>query len=453
MMKYNFIVFFMIACIVSSHVKAQIIDRVNDGIVPIVTLSGVADFQIELNFDKDYENNGTLSHYPNDVYANPARDLTRVTATDRRRYRTPVFGYGGTSTTRGKMRINFNGLKPILDYTLTPTVDGSSAMSPDGQFLMRPNSANSIDKIFIGVLSRSTPINVPDGFRPITSAVAVSVASGGTSMPANYVRWKYNILGGSNGAPLMRLYRWNPSTLSWVFAKGCLEVNTESNEVFLDLGGIGTSKSATYCLFAPIDNGVIVTPVSTTGTALSYYAPRGLQLLSSVGSGSDLTVKSSGKIKLEPGFLAVSGSKFRTRLVCGQTSTCNDFTYCSVSTPPSLVSNPDVFMASASPEGDLPVDISEVEIAALPPSIDGLPVLFPNPVVREFTLNYQLNIEQPVTITIYNLQGKEVLLKQVTGIENWNTTTLQVGDLAPGSYIVQLIPEKQEVVVFRMIKM
>jgi hypothetical protein len=65
--------------------------------------------------------------------------------------------------------------------------------------------------------------------------------------------------------------------------------------------------------------------------------------------------------------------------------------------------------------------------------------IYPNPVLNTTTLNYNLPSPSPITITLHDILGREVLRREL-GIqaEGEHEETLDVSEVPIGSYIVKI---------------
>ncbi len=90
---------------------------------------------------------------------------------------------------------------------------------------------------------------------------------------------------------------------------------------------------------------------------------------------------------------------------------------------------------------DNPPDIGAYEYynlldVSLPMQNQSLPVAFPNPVQLELIVKFMIDTKSDVTISLYNLVGRQIMIKEQYGVlAGTYSTKIDVQDLSPGLYL------------------
>jgi len=74
--------------------------------------------------------------------------------------------------------------------------------------------------------------------------------------------------------------------------------------------------------------------------------------------------------------------------------------------------------------------------------------LFPNPASTYLTIQSENNIPSPTTLQLFDLTGRMVLQKQLTG----NTTVVSLNDVSKGIYLYNIVSDKERLTTGKIIK-
>lgn len=78
--------------------------------------------------------------------------------------------------------------------------------------------------------------------------------------------------------------------------------------------------------------------------------------------------------------------------------------------------------------------------------------MYPNPATEVLNLDFTSFVKQEAVVTIYDVNGKAVVSERYAGPQLANTHRLDISDLAPGIYNVQVVVDQQETISQNFLK-